>query len=33
MYSKLIQYKIEKLCQRFCKKAEVKLVLTSDKLR
>ena len=32
MYSKLIQNKIEKLCQRFCKNAEVKLVLTSDKL-
>ena len=32
-YSKLIEYKIEKLCRRFCKNAEVKLVLTSDKLR
>ena len=32
MYSKVRQNKIEKLCKRFCKNAEVKLVFTSDKL-
>ena len=33
MYSKVTQKKIEKLCKRFCKNANVELVFTSDKLR
>ena len=32
MYSKVTQNKIEKICKRFCKNAEVKLVFTSNKL-
>ena len=32
MYSKVTQNKIEKLCKRFCKNVEVKLVFTSNKL-
>ena len=32
MYSKVTQNKIEKLCNRFCKNARVKLVFTSGKL-
>ena len=33
MYSKVTQSKIEKLCKRSCKRAEVKLVFTNNKLR
>ena len=33
MYSKVTQNRIEKLCKRFCKSLNVKLVFTSDKLR
>ena len=32
MYSKVTQNKIEKLCNRFCKSAKVKLVFTSNNL-
>ena len=33
IFSKVTQNKIEKLCNRFCKSAKLKLVFTSDKLR
>ena len=33
MCSKVAHKKNEKLCKRICKKAKVKLVFTSDKLR
>ena len=33
MYSKVMQNKIEQLCNRFCKSVKLKLVFTSDRLR
>ena len=33
LHSKLMQYKVDQLCKRFCKSPNIKLVFTSEKLR